>query len=102
MSGAGFDPRTLSYEEVVMDGQLLYVAPTDSDCAFWVSEKGPGDLYPFFVSLPQRPDGSRSVLGCTCQSCGGTRGEIPAGVAHECIHTKAAAAYKDTKEGKSQ
>jgi len=104
MSELGFDPRTLSYNQVGVDGQVLYVAAGGSDLAFWVSERGPGDAYPFFVSLPgtQRPDGSRSVLGCTCQSCGGTRGEIPAGVAHECIHTKAAAAYKDTKEGKSQ
>lgn len=104
MSAIGFDPRPLSYDEVTVDGQILYVALGGSDYAFWVSERGPGDAYPFFVTLPgpQRPDGSRSVLGCTCQSCGGTRGEIAAGVAHECIHTEAAAAYKEAKEVESQ
>lgn len=88
----GFDKRTLSYTEVTIEDRTLYVAAGYSEYAFWVSEKGPGDPCPYFVSLegPKRINGSRSVLGCTCQA---------SGVAHECIHTRAARAFS-TRETK--
>ena len=91
---SGFDPGTLSYETVVVEDKTLYVAQGSSENAFWVSEKGSGDCFPFLVTL--------AVLGCTCQSCGGTRGDVPAGMAHECIHAKAAKIFSAGKEAKNK
>jgi len=98
----GFNPAELAYQEMRVGDVTLGVA-VSGEYSFWVRDATVDGRLPahFFVSLPsaQRGDGSRSVLGCTCQSAGGRRprgqdaqGEIvvPEAVGEVCKHAEAA------------
>lgn len=101
----GFNPATdLTYQwRTAIGGKTFSVAPGATENSFYVSERGPGDPSPFWVTLPgpQRPDGSRVVLGCDCQNLGGNRIRglnargmaeiiVPQGHAEICSHIYAA------------
>jgi len=100
--GGGFDPAKLAYQEVQVGDATLGVT-VSGEYSFWVRDATMEGHLPahFFVILPgpQRGDGSRSVLGCTCQFTGGRRsrgrdaqGEIvvPEAVGEVCLHAEAA------------
>ena len=104
--GGGFNPANLTYVSVrtkIPGGRRrrlgIHQCSTNPN-TFWVRDSRTvnrrGEPTPsfFFVSLPseRRSNGSASVLGCTCQACGGSDTEGPrrgliAGQAHECAHT---------------
>jgi len=97
----GFNPaRDIRYtSRTSIQGRTFFIAHGAIPNSFYVSEQGPGDRFPFWVTFPtpRQFDGRRSILGCDCQSLGGDRIRsldqrgiaeiiIPQGQAEICIH----------------